>query len=444
MNESPDFPWTFDQYQRYAVLKAGLDCFFQNKSPVVLDVGGISPGKNGETAWIPVKKIFSGQAYVLDPVYFKGEGFIQGDGAGLPFKDNRFDVVSALDVMEHIPPERRETVLKEMGRVSRDMILISAPMAGEHVEKAEEILSRQIKRLYGVVHTQLEEHKRYGLPDKETVSEVLKAQGFSGSDFAYGSLISWLFFQSIKHCFLFQPEMKQADEVLDRFAAEYLKEEEFTPPYMRRFWIASKSRDERELEAGVSRIKEELKERAQKDSKKDLERLEGFSRELTEVFFKEKVAVLIAAESGGENLRACIQNALKQNFRELRVWVWNLTRNPDITYMMKLFFPDIHYVQCKEKNHQTFREQMLEMFCRVDSEYILLLDESAAFPPDAAGRYLKEIKETRKILTGEKNCLMMRKTVFSGRNWNEKVMRKKFSKMKKKEIFTALSEELED
>lgn len=60
---------------------------------------------------------------------FKGE-FVIGDILKLPFKDNLFDVVVALEVLEHLPPSRVFKALKEIKSVShRDgIIIISVPL----------------------------------------------------------------------------------------------------------------------------------------------------------------------------------------------------------------------------------------------------------------------------------------------------------------------------
>lgn len=42
--------------------------------------------------------------------------FLEGDARKLPFKDNYFDIISCVDVIEHIP-ENREKIFKEMKRV---------------------------------------------------------------------------------------------------------------------------------------------------------------------------------------------------------------------------------------------------------------------------------------------------------------------------------------
>ncbi len=45
----------------------------------------------------------------------------------LPFKANAFDLITAYEVLEHLPFEELETVLKELKRVSQKYVIISLP-----------------------------------------------------------------------------------------------------------------------------------------------------------------------------------------------------------------------------------------------------------------------------------------------------------------------------
>ncbi len=49
----------------------------------------------------------------------------KGEITSLPYKDSQFDVVTCLDVMEHLPPDDTKRALKELWRVSRKVILVS-------------------------------------------------------------------------------------------------------------------------------------------------------------------------------------------------------------------------------------------------------------------------------------------------------------------------------
>jgi ubiquinone/menaquinone biosynthesis C-methylase UbiE len=51
--------------------------------------------------------------------------FIAGDAANLPFADAEFDLVSAIEVLEHVSDPR--AVMAEMRRVARSALIISVP-----------------------------------------------------------------------------------------------------------------------------------------------------------------------------------------------------------------------------------------------------------------------------------------------------------------------------
>jgi len=54
------------------------------------------------------------------------------DACALPFVDGAFEVVVALDIVEHLPLELQPRVLAELGRVARHMILATVPSTPPH------------------------------------------------------------------------------------------------------------------------------------------------------------------------------------------------------------------------------------------------------------------------------------------------------------------------
>jgi Methyltransferase domain len=52
----------------------------------------------------------------------------------IPFPDNSFDVVSAFQVLEHIPFENAPAALAEMMRVSKRYVFLDIPQFGTHVQ----------------------------------------------------------------------------------------------------------------------------------------------------------------------------------------------------------------------------------------------------------------------------------------------------------------------
>jgi hypothetical protein len=145
--DKPDTPYFWEYYNRciYTVNKIKtLDC----ENPAILDVGGAT----GRL----LEKLDLKNVTVVD--YLPGADII-GDGKILPFRDNAFDVVTALDTFEHIEKSDRLAVACEMLRVSRTMVIIIAPQDTPLNVSAEKTVLKYFKEGW------LVEHDRFGLVD---------------------------------------------------------------------------------------------------------------------------------------------------------------------------------------------------------------------------------------------------------------------------------------
>jgi ubiquinone/menaquinone biosynthesis C-methylase UbiE len=60
------------------------------------------------------------------PALIDGQRVVRAEAHALPFADKSFDVVSLFDVIEHLIPGDDEAVCREMARVSRRHVLITA------------------------------------------------------------------------------------------------------------------------------------------------------------------------------------------------------------------------------------------------------------------------------------------------------------------------------
>ena len=112
--------------------------FIANKIPnhqTVLDVGGEQPilakiAKTKDYCQINIaEEINQSPKYLKDNVKS-----LYYDGKKLPFKNDSFEVVVCVDVLEHIPQQDRLNFIKEMLRVARKQLICSAPLGTqEHI-----------------------------------------------------------------------------------------------------------------------------------------------------------------------------------------------------------------------------------------------------------------------------------------------------------------------
>lgn len=98
------------------------------------------------------------------------------DGLHIPFKDNSFDVVTCVDVFEHMPREDRRQVLSEIVRIAKRRVLVTFPFKSSKKNMEQEVLSYVIAQ--GIEpKASLIEHERYGLPIINEMEAHLKQLG---------------------------------------------------------------------------------------------------------------------------------------------------------------------------------------------------------------------------------------------------------------------------
>jgi hypothetical protein len=95
-------------------------------------------------------------------------------GERLPFDDSSFDVATSLDVLEHLPHERRRSHMEELTRVARSQVIVCCPLGTDAHVAAERELSEWYVSVAGRPHRFLEEHLRYGLPTEEELRGLVR------------------------------------------------------------------------------------------------------------------------------------------------------------------------------------------------------------------------------------------------------------------------------
>lgn len=406
MNEIKNFPFTYDQFQRYSVLREFLKLFYPGEKCKVLDVGGLSPDRDGKSSWLPIKQIFSGDSVTLDLPLCKEESYIQGNGSLLPFKNGSFEVVSALDVIEHITATKREEFIRELCRVSKGSVVISAPFKDDGIEKAEELLFKQIKLYYGMEHGQLKEHKKFGLPDKENISKIISRYTSAGTGFSFGSLQNWFVLQSIKNGFMFKRNSAKIQYYLDKWFASRNFESESKSPFSRHFWIFSKDISKNQLESFACDIENRLKQEAKIET--SFKELQSFHQEILDFHCKSSVSALIVSTGKTENLDRCLKHVTTQKADfDIEVAVWDIKQDQNVERMVKSSFPGVKYFTQQQGGKTT--NSLLKTTGELEGDYILLITENILLPEESLDRFYRYLQERKE------SCLLSPRVVRDNR-----------------------------
>lgn len=191
----------FDQYQRYEICKKIIFEFKEKKQRKlkILDVGGHFKTKEG-VDWLPAVEFFGeNEILVVDTTQASIENYQVSDGRALPFEDDSFDVVVSNDVLEHVPPQGRYAFIKELTRVSKEVIIINFPYYTAKKALAEKILYEYIVNSSNGENRMLEEHLINGLPKVQDVVDELNELLLPHSFYYSGDTDNWLKLMAVNY-----------------------------------------------------------------------------------------------------------------------------------------------------------------------------------------------------------------------------------------------------
>jgi Methyltransferase domain len=96
---------------------------------------------------------------------------ITASATQLPMKDKEFDVVVASDMLEHVPPDLRATVIGECLRVARKLVIFGFP-CGPLAWQADQALFKSYVDAQSTPPEWLAEHMEAPFPDTDSIPEV--------------------------------------------------------------------------------------------------------------------------------------------------------------------------------------------------------------------------------------------------------------------------------
>ena len=183
--------WEYDQVQRYVLVSTLLDRMTAQKAlPVrVLDVGAnvlnlwprLFPGDAVQFTRCDVERFSNDPDFVVIPK----------DGP-LPFDDLSFDVVVGIEVLEHLPGDKRGAFLEDCLRVAHHGAIWTCPNGSPDVAEAEREANAAYEARQGSPHPFLQEHADFDLPRSEEIVADLQKLDYPWAVFDNAPLEHWL------------------------------------------------------------------------------------------------------------------------------------------------------------------------------------------------------------------------------------------------------------
>jgi hypothetical protein len=231
----------FDKSQRLSLSKELIErlCATDPQAAPrrVLDVGGY-PGILSE--------MLRGKAEVItvDREVCRIEGYVKGSGCALPLADGCFEAAIADDVLEHIPPEKRNDFVGEMVRVSRGWILIGGPFHSEAVRECEVRLNETTRLVTGKTNPWLDEHLGLGLPDLAQTREALEKRGLHTAAAPNVSLRDWAVLKHTELLLGALPDCFADFAAVNRLYADHASDSDHRPPAYRHLILGHRDKSQ--------------------------------------------------------------------------------------------------------------------------------------------------------------------------------------------------------
>lgn len=154
-----------DAFSRFQIVCNEIKKHFGTKTVELLDIGGASPYMD---KFLRANNI-SFHLTIVDIIDFdnkpKNAKVVVESAEKLTFKDKTFDVVTGIDMLEHIPGlQTKINIVNEAFRVSKDLIVFAGPFESSQVTKYEKKLNFYNKEFFGMDQVWLSEHFKYGKP----------------------------------------------------------------------------------------------------------------------------------------------------------------------------------------------------------------------------------------------------------------------------------------
>jgi O-antigen biosynthesis protein len=227
----------FDQYSRYKACSDLLRQAGVKAGSTILDIG------SGPECLFS-QFLSDMTTSFIDPLIPQGSGArrITGDVFAEELNGRTFDCVTAVDVLEHVPPEHRCSFVERVSSLGKNILVLGFPTSdSSDAHETDRAIDEQYRKVTGVEYPWLKEHYQYGLPFQSATVEQLQSLGWHCQVVGHGHA-PWLR-ELLAFVICTWDDQKLHDlvlEVSERFNKE-LYSYDFRPPFYRQFVIASRN-----------------------------------------------------------------------------------------------------------------------------------------------------------------------------------------------------------
>ena len=141
----------------------------------ILDAGC---GEYGLTAFMPGADI-TGVDILPEDAVAPEVNYARASLTDLPFDDRSFDVVIAIDVLEHLSPEMRTSAIREAVRIARRAAIITFP-SGRHARAVDEKFAAELDRREKTRPNWLDEHLANPYPEAAAIVADIRQAATAG------------------------------------------------------------------------------------------------------------------------------------------------------------------------------------------------------------------------------------------------------------------------
>lgn len=241
----------FEQFERYkiasmfielAVKKSGLEC------PSILEIG--SDGVNCISEFLPQVR-WTPMNISKENIRTITDEFIEADATDMHMlKDESFDFVVSLAVLEHVSDEKRKAFISESCRVARIGVFHATPFKSEYISQIELDVSNYHEILFGMKHRWLEEHLENGHPDMKNVRHILNGLNYNYCIFEHMDADIWENFYKL-WLFAAASDSPMTDYCDNYYVNKLFKHDFGKNNVFAHIYIAKNSEDTKELLAKV-------------------------------------------------------------------------------------------------------------------------------------------------------------------------------------------------